>query len=230
MSKYTVLTITEDRAFAGALSEGLRSAGIELVATEPGPAAIERAQRAAPELVVVDDRLADEDPVEACRQMRSTLAGQRSFVMIVSPGEGASFELSPFVRSIVALAGMADRGTSSATAIYAHGLEMDRRRMRAAVDGRELRFTPTEFRLVWTLARKAGIVFSRQQLCDACHDSNTPVQARTIDVHIRTIRQKLGPRADLVETVRGVGYRFLDAGQPTSRGESTLTRAEQLLS
>jgi two-component system phosphate regulon response regulator PhoB len=71
-----------------------------------------------------------------------------------------------------------------------------------------LHFTPTEFRLLWELARQPGYVLSRTELTKLCKGSETAVQARTIDAHIKSIRRKLNDHADLIETVHGVGYRL----------------------
>ena len=95
---------------------------------------------------------------------------------------------------------------------------MDRRRHRAWIDGCELNLTPTEFRLVWMLAEDPGRVFERRDLFAACTGDEGSRHARTIDVHVKAIRAKLGERADLVETVHGVGYRLCD---PRVRREGT---------
>ena len=68
--------------------------------------------------------------------------------------------------------------------------------------------TPTEFRLLWTLIRAAGRPFGRNELMDHCRGEDANALERTIDVHVRSLRQKLVELGDLIETVRGVGYRF----------------------
>jgi two-component system phosphate regulon response regulator PhoB len=73
-----------------------------------------------------------------------------------------------------------------------------------------LPLTRSEFRLLDTLIRQPGRVFDRTELIDAALGEDTMVMERTIDVHIRALRRKLGPKADVIETVRGVGYRFRD--------------------
>jgi DNA-binding response OmpR family regulator len=90
----------------------------------------------------------------------------------------------------------------------AQGIEIDRRQHRAILDGIELKLTPTEFRLLWTLVRQPGRAFSRQELMEAGMGDDALVLERTVDVHIKSLRQKLGDKGDLIETVRGVGYRF----------------------
>jgi two-component system phosphate regulon response regulator PhoB len=72
----------------------------------------------------------------------------------------------------------------------------------------ELTLTPTEFRLLETLLRQAGRAFTRHELMDAAIGEDAVVLERTIDVHVKSLRKKLGAASDLIETVRGVGYRF----------------------
>lgn len=90
------------------------------------------------------------------------------------------------------------------------GLMVDRRRHRATLHGRSLPLTRSEFRLLDTLIRQPGRVFQRSELINAALGEDTMVLERTIDVHIRALRRKLGEAAQLIETVRGVGYRFRD--------------------
>src|SRR5204863_5903753 len=87
---------------------------------------------------------------------------------------------------------------------------VDRSRHRATVDGKPLQLTRSEFRLLDTLIRQPGRVFQRSELIDSALGEDTMVMERTIDVHIRALRRKLGERAEVIETVRGVGYRFRD--------------------
>jgi two-component system phosphate regulon response regulator PhoB len=88
------------------------------------------------------------------------------------------------------------------------GVRIDRLRHQAYVDGRELELTPTEYRLLECMLRQPGRAFSRAQLMDAAIGEGAIVLERTIDVHVKTLRRKLGSKGDLIETVRGVGYRF----------------------
>ena len=87
------------------------------------------------------------------------------------------------------------------------GVRIDRIRHRAFAEDQELDLTPTEFRLLECLLRQPGRAFTRTQLMDASIGEGAIVLERTIDVHIKTLRRKLGS-SDLIETVRGVGYRF----------------------
>jgi len=88
------------------------------------------------------------------------------------------------------------------------GVVVDRHRHRALYNNEELPLTPTEFRLLESLLRQPGRAFNRHELMDAAIGEDAVVLERTIDVHVKSLRKKLGDAADLIETVRGVGYRF----------------------
>ena len=90
------------------------------------------------------------------------------------------------------------------------GVVVDPDRHEVLVDGEPVRFTRTELRLLHVLLRKPGRVYTREQLVERVMGDNAWITDRTIDVHVRAIRSKLGPRADVVETIRGIGYRGRD--------------------
>ncbi|MCH1494921.1 MAG: winged helix-turn-helix domain-containing protein, partial [Rubripirellula sp.] len=83
-----------------------------------------------------------------------------------------------------------------------------RRRFEASVNDEVLQLTKSEFKLLETLIRQPGRAFTRAELVDAALGEDTFVLDRTIDVHIRALRKKMGEAGDFIETVRGVGYRF----------------------
>jgi two-component system phosphate regulon response regulator PhoB len=99
--------------------------------------------------------------------------------------------------------------------IVCQGVTLDRKRHRAVVGNRNLDLTRSEFKLLETLIRQPGRAFDRSELIDAALGEDTLVLERTIDVHIRALRKKLDEQADLIETVRGVGYRFKEPDQVT---------------
>ena len=88
------------------------------------------------------------------------------------------------------------------------GVSLDKIKHRATVNNRELDLTPTEFRLLECMLRQPGRAFTRQQLMDFAIEEGAVVLERTIDVHIKSLRRKLGGESEFIETVRGVGYRF----------------------
>jgi len=94
--------------------------------------------------------------------------------------------------------------------IVARGITIDPGRHMVTVDGKAIDFTPTEFRLLRALATRPGWVFERQELLNQVVGPDTVVIDRSIDVHVNSIRKKLGKHRDLIQTVRGVGYRFAE--------------------
>jgi DNA-binding response OmpR family regulator len=94
--------------------------------------------------------------------------------------------------------------------VEAGGVVVDPDRHEVLVDGASVRLTRTELRLLHVLLRRPGRVYTREQLVERVMGDNAWITDRTIDVHVRAIRRKLGERADVIETIRGVGYRGRD--------------------
>jgi two-component system phosphate regulon response regulator PhoB len=117
------------------------------------------------------------------------------------------FSVKVLLERIKALQRRLESGAEPADVVEHLHVRIDRLRHRAYMDDQELDLTPTEFRLLECLLRQPGRAFSRHQLMDAAIGEGAIVLERTIDVHIKTLRRKLG-QMDLIETVRGVGYRF----------------------
>jgi len=94
--------------------------------------------------------------------------------------------------------------------IQIHDLQIDSGRHRVLLKGKQLPLTSTEFSLLKFLAARPGWVFTRYQLVDAVHGNDYPVTDRSVDVQIVGLRKKLGTAGEYIETVRGVGYRFME--------------------
>jgi two-component system, OmpR family, phosphate regulon response regulator PhoB len=88
------------------------------------------------------------------------------------------------------------------------GIEIDRINHTVKVEDRDVTLTATEFRLLWTFMRQPGRAYTRHELMDSSRGEDANSLERTIDVHIRSLRKKLDEKGSLIETVRGVGYRF----------------------
>jgi two-component system phosphate regulon response regulator PhoB len=233
MDKPTILVIEDERSLLEVLTYNLTREGFEVIAAADGQEGLRRAQRDLPELIVLDLMLPVVDGLQVCRQLRSDprTAGIRILMLtakseeldeIVGFSMGADdyvtkpFKLKPLVHRIKALLRRTHQEDGESDRVAAGPLEIDRLNHLCRVDGRELSLTPTEFRLLWALARQPGRPFSRHELMDRSRGEDANALERTIDVHIRSLRQKLGDQAPLVETVRGVGYRF----RPMAAGAS----------
>lgn len=220
-----VLIIGGNESLGRSLSEQVDGAQCEVVAVADVGLGIGHLETGQYDLVLVAASLPDQDPVEVCRRIRQAAQGEPPPILLapsarVGSGVGDSTGKTPedYVAADVAslakgiAATLRDMRTSRVANRLRHqGIEIDRNLHLVLVDGKQTKLTPTEFRILWVLLSEPGRVFSRSRLTELCIGENAPVSERTIDVHIKSIRQKLCDRADMVKTVRGVGYRFGDA-------------------
>ncbi len=219
-----VLVIEDERGLTEVLAYNLQREGYETIIAHDGQEGLRKAQTLLPDLILLDLMLPVMNGLEVCRELK---AGERTrdipILMLTAKAEetdqvvgfslGADdYVIKPFgVKALMARIKALQRRRESAddpAAVVEHqGVRIDRVRHRAYAEDRELNLTPTEFRLLECLLRQPGRAFSRHQLMDAAIGEGQIVLERTIDVHIKTLRKKLGG-PDLIETVRGVGYRF----------------------
>ena len=200
----------------------LKPKGYRVEVAGDGEQALRSVAGRMPDIVVLDLMLPRLGGLEVCRRLRRDGLGV-PIVMLTALGEeedrvlglelGADdyvtkpFSVKVLLQRIKALQRRAEGAGEATDVIEYLDVRIDRVRHRAYVEGRELDLTPTEFRLLECMLRQPGRAFSRQQLMDAAIGEGAIVLERTIDVHIKTLRRKLGT-GDLIETVRGVGYRF----------------------
>ena len=205
----------------------LTQQGYEVETASAGLEGLEKARRRHPDLVVLDVMLPDLPGTEVCRRIRSDpdLVGLPVLMLTARTEEidrvvglevGADdYVTKPFSPRELALRVQAIlrrvRGGREASALLQQGkLELDTERHRCRVDAREIRLTAKEFDLLRVLMERPGRVMTRDRLLDEVWGSDITVTARTIDTHLKRLREKLGEAGDLVETVRGVGYRFAE--------------------
>jgi len=227
MPKAKVLVIEDDRSHAEVLSYNLKATGYEVLVATDGQDGLLKAETKSPDLVILDLMLPVVDGLDVCRRLRTSAATRElPIIMLTAKAEesdeivgfslGADdyvtkpFSVKVLLERIKALRRRRTSETVSDEVTSKLGVTVDRRRHQAAIEGLSLPLTRSEFRLLDTLIRQPGRVFHRAELIDAALGEDTMVMERTIDVHIRALRRKLGERADVIETVRGVGYRFRD--------------------
>jgi two-component system phosphate regulon response regulator PhoB len=233
MGSHRVLIVEDDRAIVELLVHNLKAAGFDVSIAYDGLDGLTQAQTRVPDLVILDVGLPVLDGIEVCRRLRSDTRLQETTVMMLTARDDETDELigfavgaddyvtKPFsVKSLLGRIRALLRRSSdlpmSGEIVTSQGLSVDRSRYRVIVDGAPLRLTRSEFHLLDAMIRQPGRVFRRCELIDIALGSDAIVMDRTIDVHIRAIRRKLGPKSALIETMRGVGYRFRDAGQLAS--------------
>jgi two-component system phosphate regulon response regulator PhoB len=223
-ARLRILLIEDEREITDPLTYSLEREGYETIVAHEGAEGLRKAQTLLPDLIILDLMLPGVSGEEICRQLR---AGEKTrdipIIILSAKAEetdqvvgfslGADdyvtkpFSMKVLLQRIKALQRRFDGGGDPLEVIEHLNVRIDRVRHRAFVAGRELELTPTEFRLLECLVRQPGRAFTRHQLMDAAIGDGAIVLERTIDVHIKTLRRKLGDM-DLIETVRGVGYRF----------------------
>jgi two-component system phosphate regulon response regulator PhoB len=221
-----ILVIEDDRSLVDVLSYNLKQAGYEVHVAYDGLDGLTQAQVKSPDLILLDLMLPVLDGLEVCRRLRSNPETSQILILMLTAKADESDELVGFslgaddyvakpysVKVLIERIKALQRrrrpdGMRDLDAVTLHGITVDRRRHQVLVDDRPLTLTRSEFRLVDTLIRQPGRVFLRSELINAALGEDTIVLERTIDVHIRSVRKKLEDKADVIETVRGVGYRF----------------------
>ncbi|ACN13364.1 two-component DNA-binding response regulator [Desulforapulum autotrophicum HRM2] len=227
MPNEKILIVDDERDIVELVRFNLKREGYHTLVAFSGEEALSMAKREMPDLVVLDLMLPGIDGFEVTRRIRgNAVTVEIPIVMLTAKGEesdivtgleiGANDYISkPFsprelvarIRGILRRRTRVEKPATQATVI-AGPLSMDVGRHRVVVDKNALDLTHSEFQVLWFLVTKKGWVFTRGQIVDAVHGENYAVTERSVDVTIAGLRKKLGPCADFIETVRGVGYRF----------------------
>jgi two-component system, OmpR family, phosphate regulon response regulator PhoB len=227
MPKPKILVIEDERSLVEILSCNLEREGFEVSVAFDGQEGLRQAQLKLPDLVVLDLMLPNKPGLEVCRELRLGARTREIPIIMVTAKAEESDELVGFATgaddyvtkpySIKILIQRIKKelrrrqlkaDSAASKVIESQGIVIDRHSHRALYRDQELPLTPTEFRLLEVLIRQAGRAFTRYELMDAAIGEDAIVLERTIDVHIKSLRKKLGDACELIETVRGVGYRF----------------------
>jgi two-component system phosphate regulon response regulator PhoB len=228
MGRPRILIIEDERGLSDVLTYNFQREGYETLVAHDGQEGLRKAQTLLPDLVILDLMLPVMNGLEVCRELR---AGERTraipILMLTAKAEetdqivgfslGADdyvtkpFSVKVLIQRVKALQRRHEGTPDTADTVEHLGVRIDRVRHQAYVHNQEVELTPTEFRLLECLLRQPGRAFARSQLMDAAIGEGALVLERTIDVHIKTLRRKLGPAGELIETVRGLGYRFRES-------------------
>ena len=230
MKRETILVIEDEPDILEVIEYNLAREGYRVKTAREGDEGLKRARRNSPDLVLLDVMLPGIDGIELCKHLkRDPITRSIPVMMVTAKSEEADMVLGlgvgaddyitkPFSpRQLVARVQAVlrrgplkeDRGQGER--IVLGPLVIDLTRHELLVDGKPEVLTPTELRLLHFLASHPGRVFDRAHLLSRVIGEDVIVTDRNIDVHIRSIRQKLGKHRELVATVRGVGYRFQDS-------------------
>ncbi len=222
-----ILVVDDEPDLLELVRFNLSQAGFRVETATSGREALESLRRSPPDLMVLDLMLPDVSGNDIARQVRSDPGlTDLPILMLTAKSEEVDrvvgFELGaddyvpkPFSpRELTLRVRAVLRRRASAPAPGAgleHGtLRVDPDRHRCFVEGEEVDLTAKEFRLLSTLMARPGRVLTRERLLDEVWGSEITVTSRTIDTHLKRLREKLGSAGDLIQTVRGVGYRFAE--------------------
>jgi len=227
MAKPTILVVDDEEDIRELVTLNLEREGFQVTGVESGEQALARAREDMPALIVLDLMLPGIDGLEVCRKLKAQPKTQHiPVVMLTAKGEesdivtglelGADdYVTKPFSGKILVarvrrILRRKSEETDEETILKVHELVIDSARYEVMVKKQPVELTLTEFNILYTLARRPGRVFTRYQIVDAIHGSDYLVTDRAVDVQIVALRKKLGSCAKYIETVRGVGYRFVD--------------------
>jgi two-component system, OmpR family, phosphate regulon response regulator PhoB len=228
-----VLVVDDEPDIVALVAYHLVKAGYRVSTATSGPDALRQAQQDQPALVILDLMLPGMSGFEVLEQMRGDDALREVAVLLLTARRdepdrvrglslGADdyltkpFSLQELILRVGAILRRVGQAQQPGGDLLRCGpIQIDRAAHRVAVEGQELELTPTEYRLLLTLAERRGRVQARRHLLETVWEAAPDIQTRTVDMHVQRLRSKLGDAGDLIETVRGFGYR-LKAAQPRS--------------
>jgi two-component system phosphate regulon response regulator PhoB len=229
-----VLVVDDEADILALVTYHLAKSGYRVSTAATGPEALRAAREERPSLIVLDLMLPGMSGFEVLEQLRADTATSGIAVLMLTArrdepdrirglSSGADDYLTkPFspqelvlrVGAILRRVGAGASGTASDHLVVGP-IRIDRAAHHVTIDGHGVELTPTEYRLLLTLAERRGRVQARAHLLETVWEAAPDIQTRTVDMHVQRLRTKLGAAGELIETVRGFGYR-LRAAQPRS--------------
>ncbi len=220
----TVLIVEDEADVVDLLRYNLSRAGFAVLIAETGDAGVAMARQHRPDIVVLDLMLPGMNGHEVCRALKGDAnTSVIPIVMLTAKGEphervkglelGADdYVTKPFSPRELVLRVQALlrrlRTTPRTDVVEVDGIYLDKNSFAARLDGKRLDLTTTEFKLLSLLLEMRGRTLSREKLLSDVWGYQATVDTRTVDTHMRRLREKLGPYAPRLETIRGEGYRF----------------------
>jgi two-component system phosphate regulon response regulator PhoB len=234
--KPTVLVVEDEPDVLDLVSHHMRRAGLEVYRALTGDEGLLMARRHFPNVILLDLMLPGLDGLEVCRQLKADPATASIPVLMLTAKAGTKnrvkgleigaddyvpkpFSPRELVLRVQALLRRTKQQGPSQTMLRAGNIELDKSRFEALLDGEKLQLTLTEFKLLSALMEKRGRILSRETLLTEVWGYQKNIDTRTVDTHMRRLREKLGTHAASIETVRGEGYRFIELGSPSESGK-----------
>jgi DNA-binding response OmpR family regulator len=223
--QHKIMVVDDEADVIDLLVMNLRTAGFQVITVEDGATALAKARTESPSLIILDLMLPKMPGLEICKVLKSDVATRHiPIIMLTAKAEevdkivglelGADdYVTKPFSprELILRINRSLRRGKDKVAAVekLAIGdLTLDHTRHEVLVKGKAVELTATEFRLLALLMERRGRVQGRDSLLNDVWGYESVIDTRTVDTHVRRLREKLGPLASYIETIRGVGYRI----------------------
>lgn len=232
---HRILVVDDEADITALVAYHLAKAGYRVSTAANGVDALKAAREERPSVVVLDLMLPGMSGYEVLQELRrGEDTAQVGVILLTARREEADrlrglslgaddYLVKPFspaelaLRVTALLRRLAAPAVSSGSTLTAGPITVDRSAHRATLDGAELTLTATEYKLLLTLIERRGRVQSRPQLLETVWEAQPDIQTRTVDMHVQRLRSKLGDAGNLIETVRGFGYRFRGNDRPRDR-------------
>lgn len=224
-NEYKILLVDDEPDILEFLSYNLKKEGYNVFTANNGKEAVSVAKKENPHLIILDVMMPDMDGIETCREIREIpglkdvmiaflTARSEDYSQIAGFDVGADDYINKPIKPRVLISrikallrrGANSDNSKSTDKVDMGGIKIDRERYLIIQDGNEINLPKKEFELLALLASKPGKVFTRDIILDKVWGGDVVVGDRTIDVHIRKLREKLGE--DFIKTVKGIGYKF----------------------
>jgi two-component system alkaline phosphatase synthesis response regulator PhoP len=226
MSVEKIIVVDDEENIRELVRYNLAREGYRVTTVGSGEEALQHVRTNVPDLIILDLMLPGIDGLDVCRELKNdsktahipivmlTVKGEESDIVIGLELGADDYITKPFSPKILLarLKAVLRRRKSEPigeTDVLTFGdLMIHPGRYEVLVQGKPIKLTSTEFRILHFMARRPGWVFTRYQIVDAARGEDVAVTDRSVDFHMASLRKKLGPRSDYIETVWGVGYRF----------------------
>ena len=217
-----ILIIEDESDVADLLTLNLRKAGFRISTTADGASGLQKARDDRPDFIVLDLMLPKMSGLEVCKILKSDVTtSQIPILMLTAKAEeidrivGLEFGADDYVTKpfsprevVLRIRAILRRGEKPDETLKAGPISVDPARHQVRVNGKRVHLTSLEFKLLRTLMQRRGRVQDRDRLLNEVWGYESVIDTRTVDTHVRRLREKLGKAGDVIETVRGFGYRL----------------------
>jgi DNA-binding response OmpR family regulator len=217
-----ILIIEDETDVADLLTLNLRKAGFRVSTAADGASGLQNARDGRPDFIILDLMLPKMSGLEVCRILKSdTGTSQIPILMLTAKAEevdrivGLEFGADDYVTKpfspreiVLRIRAILRRGETADESLKAGPISIDPARHQVRINGKQVHLTSLEFKLLQTLMQRRGRVQDRDRLLNEVWGYESVIDTRTVDTHVRRLREKLGKAGDAIETIRGFGYRL----------------------